>query len=287
MNDPGVLVTPAWLSGHIKHPGVVVVDVRWAPRGGTTVSKREFEDGHIPGAGFLDVDRDLAGKPFVDGPGRHPLPDPDAFALKMAALGIDDDMVVVTYDPVGGSVAARLWWMLWVTGHQVALLDGGIQAWRTQGGALESGEMKPRERSLFTSVPWPTDRIATSGAVESTIRAGAAPVLDARVGERYRGEKEPIDPVAGHIPGARSAPWTDNLNEDGTFRSVEELRKRFAALGVTNDAAVAYCGSGVTSCHDLFAMNRAGFGDARLYEGSWSDWVRDETRPVALGDDPA
>lgn len=286
MNDPGVLVTPAWLSGQLKHPGVAIVDVRWSPRGSYAVSKREFEDGHIPGAAFLDIDRDLSGKPFVDGPGRHPLPDPDAFAAKMATLGIDDEMVIVAYDDVRNSVAARLWWMLWVTGHKVALLDGGLQAWRDQGGAIESGAMTPRDRVMFGSVPWPPDRIAPASAVESTLRAGSAPVLDVRAAERYRGETEPYDPVAGHIPGARSAPWTDNLTEDGTFRSREELRQRFGALGVTGDAAISHCGSGINACHTLFAIHLAGFGDARLYEGSWSDWVHDAGRPVATGAEP-
>jgi thiosulfate/3-mercaptopyruvate sulfurtransferase len=285
MNDPGSLVTPAWLSGQLKHPGVAVVDVRWSPRGSHAVAKREYEDGHIPGAAFMDVDRDLAGKPFVDGPGRHPLPDADVFAAKMASLGIDDEMIVIAYDDVQGSVAARLWWLLWVTGHKAALLDGGLQAWRAQGGAVESGPMAPRERVMFASVPWPPDRIVTAGAVESTVRAGSAPVLDARIVERYRGETEPYDPVAGHVPGARSASYLENLQEDGSFRSREELRERYAALGVTGDAAICYCGSGVTACHDLFAIHLAGFGDARLYEGSWSDWVHDGTRAAATGPD--
>lgn len=286
MNDPGILVSPAWLLGHLKHLGVAVIDVRWSPRGSYPVAKREYEDGHIPGAAFMDIDRDLAGKPFVGGPGRHPLPDPDVFAVKMAMLGIDDEMVVVAYDDVCGSVASRLWWMLWVTGHKVALLDGGLQAWRAQGGAIEAGPMTPRDRVLFASVPWPPDRIASASAVGSTLRAGTAPVLDARAPERYRGETEPYDPVAGHIPGARSAPWTENLREDGSFRSPEELRQRFAALGVTGDAAICSCGSGVNATHDLFAINLAGFGDARLYEGSWSDWVSTGERPVATGDEP-
>ena len=286
MKDPGILVDAAWLSGNLKHPGVAVIDVRWSPRGSYAVAKREYEDAHIPGAAFLDVDRDLAGTPFSGGPGRHPLPDPDRFAAKMSALGIDDEMLVVAYDDVRGSVAARLWWMLWVTGHRAALLDGGLEVWRAQGGATESGPMAPRERVFFASVPWPTDRIAAASAVESTIRAGSAPVIDARAAERYRAETEPFDPVAGHIPGARSAPWTENLREDGTFLSPDELRERYAALGVAGDAAICYCGSGVTSCHDLFAINLAGFGDARLYEGSWSDWVHEGDRPVADGPDP-
>jgi thiosulfate/3-mercaptopyruvate sulfurtransferase len=286
VNLPGILVSPAWLSGYLTHPGVVIVDARWSPRGGAAVARREFEDGHVPGAAFLDLDRDLSAKPFRDGPGRHPLPTPDAFAETMAAIGVDDEMIVIAYDDVRGSVAARLWWMLWITGHQAALLDGGLEGWLAEGGITERGPARQRERAIFTPVPWPTDRIATAGAVESTIRAGTAPVLDARAPERYRGETEPYDPVAGHVPGARSAPWADNLGEDGRFLPVDALRERYAGLGVTNDAAIAYCGSGTTSCLDLFAMNLAGFGDARLYEGSWSDWVHEGARPVATGEDP-
>ncbi|MEX0985153.1 MAG: sulfurtransferase [Actinomycetota bacterium] len=286
MRLPNLLVTPAWLSGHLKHPGVAILDVRWSSSGGPTATRRAYEDGHIPGAGYIDVDRDLAAAPFVGGPGRHPLPTPETFAAKMAAHGIDDEMFVVVYDDVRGSVAARLWWMLWITGHQVALLDGGLEAWTREGGTLERGAPKPRDRALFTSLPWPPDRVVHAGAVDSTIRAGTAPVLDARVEERYRGDVETIDPVAGHIPGARSAAWTGNLDEDGSFLAPEALRARFEALGVTGDAAIAYCGSGVTSCHDLLALRLAGFGDARLYEGSWSDWVHEGDRPVATGPDP-
>ena len=287
MKTPGMLVSPAWVSGYLKHPGVGIVDVRWSPKGGVTATQRDFEDGHIPGAGFMDVDRDLSGTPFTGGPGRHPLPDPDVFAEKIAALGIDDEMFVVVYDDRRGSVAARLWWMLWVTGHQAILLDGGLEAWKREGGEIEWGPQRPRERALFTSVPWPADRIVTAGAVESTVRSGTAPVLDLRVGERYRGEEEPHDPVAGHIPGARSAPWEANLDADGSFLPPEVLRERYQALGVQNDAAICYCGSGVTACHGLFALRLAGFGDARLFEGSWSDWVHDPERPVATGPDLA
>jgi thiosulfate/3-mercaptopyruvate sulfurtransferase len=280
-----MLVSPAWLSGHLKHPGVAIVDVRWSPKGGITATRREFEDGHIPGAGFMDVDRELAGRPFADGPGRHPLPDPEVFAEKIATMGIDDEMFVVAYDDQRGSLAARLWWMLWVTGHQVSLLDGGLEAWTREGGSLEWGPAKPKDRALFTAVPWPMDRIVTASAVESTVRSGSAAVLDARVNERYRGDVEPHDPVAGHIPGARSAPWDMNLDADGMFLEPDVLRARYEALGVTGDAAISYCGSGVTACHDLFALRYAGFGDARLFEGSWSEWVRDPERPVATGPD--
>jgi thiosulfate/3-mercaptopyruvate sulfurtransferase len=286
VRTPGTLVDAGWVSAHLRHPDVLIVDVRWSPRGGPNVARRGFEDGHIPSAAFLDVDQDLSGTPFADGPGRHPLPTPEAFAAVMASLGVDDEMFVVAYDDVRGSVAARLWWMLWITGHQVALLDGGYEAWIQAEGAIERGPAQRRPRAIFSPVPWPKDRIVSADAVALTLRAATAPVLDARVEERYRGEDEPIDPVAGHIPGARSASWTENLDERGRFLPSDVLRQRYAALGVVGDAAIAYCGSGVTSCHDLFALQRAGFGDARLYEGSWSDWIHDGTRPIATGDDP-
>jgi thiosulfate/3-mercaptopyruvate sulfurtransferase len=204
----------------------------------------------------------------------------------MASIGVDDEIFVVAYDDVRGSVAARLWWMLWITGHRAALLDGGLEAWRDAGGQTETGPPAPSERAMFASVPWPTDRIASADAVASTIRTKVAPVLDARVSVRYRGEEEKIDPVAGHIPGALSAPWTVNQDERGLFLPPEDLRTRYEGLGVRSDAAIAYCGSGVTSCLNLFALRRAGFGDARLYEGSWSDWVSDASRPVATGPQP-
>jgi thiosulfate/3-mercaptopyruvate sulfurtransferase len=276
-----LLVQPAWLAVHLED--VIVADVRWSPADGTAGAEAAFAKGHIPGAVFFDVDRDLAGTPFVEGPGRHPLPSPEAFGRTLSSAGIDDDATVVVYDDVGGSVAARLWWMLDATGRRAAILDGGLAAWT---GPLEKGPAHPRLLSHAEPRPWPSDRLVDARAVADAVEAGA-PVLDARAGERYRGEVEPFDPVAGHVPGARSAPWTDDLDGDGRFRSPDDLRGRFAALGVTDaSTAVVYCGSGVTSCHDLFAMRFAGLGDARLYEGSWSDWVNDRDRPVATGADP-
>jgi thiosulfate/3-mercaptopyruvate sulfurtransferase len=270
----------------VNHPALIVVDVRWSPRGSTNVATREFEEGHVPGATFVDLDRDLSGRPFIDGPGRHPLPTPQAFADVMAKRGIDDEIYVVAYDDDRGSVAARLWWMLWITGHQVALLDGGLEAWRAGGGDVETGPARPKERALFTPVAWPTDRVVTASAVETTLRGRAAPVIDARAAERYRGEVEPYDRVAGHVPGAVSIPWMSLQDENGMFLPAEDLRRRFEEAGVTGDATIAYCGSGVTSCLELFAIRHAGFGDARLYEGSWSDWSHDGSRPVATGEEP-
>jgi thiosulfate/3-mercaptopyruvate sulfurtransferase len=277
----GLLVDAAWLDAHRDE--VMIADVRWSATGGTAEAERGFEAGHIPGAVFFDVDRDLAGEPFVGGPGRHPLPTAERFADTLASRGIGPNDRVVAYDDGGGSVAARLWWMLDAVGQDCALLDGGLRAWT---GALETGAAAARELADPEPRPWPKDRLVDADGVAEALRTGDV-VLDARVGERYRGETEPIDPVAGHIPGARSAPFPDVLDADGRFRPPDELRERFELAGVRDGAVpVAYCGSGVTASLDVFAMRLAGLGVARLYEGSWSDWVHDPSRPVATGADP-
>ena len=276
MND--LLVDAAWLASHRGE--VVVADVRWSATGGTGEAERAFEAGHIPGAVFFDVDRDLAGVPFVDGPGRHPLPDPERFAAMLAASGVASGDRVVAYDDGVGSVAARLWWMLDAIGMRCALLDGGLAAWE---GPVETGPAAARSPVQTNIRPWPEDRLVDADGVAEGLRSGEV-VIDARVGERYRGESEPIDPVAGHIPGARSSPFPDVVGTNGRFRSPDELRERFRAVGVDDTTVpIAYCGSGVTASLDVFALRLAGLGDARLYEGSWSDWVHDPSRPVATG----
>jgi thiosulfate/3-mercaptopyruvate sulfurtransferase len=274
-----LLVDAGWLAGHLDD--VIVADIRWSATGGTADAERAFAAGHIPGAVFFDLDRDLAATPFVEGPGRHPLPTPESFTRALAAAGIGDDDLVVAYDDVRGSVAARLWWMLDATGRRAALLDGGLEAWTDE---LETGAARPRTPADPQVRRWPPERLADVGDVSGAIDA-REPVVDARAGERFRGESEPIDPVPGHIPGARSAPWAANLDEHGRFLSADSLRERYHGLGV-DDAreAIAYCGSGVTSCLDVFAMRLAGLGDARLYEGSWSGWIHDRSRPIATGD---
>jgi len=274
-----LLVEAEWLASHLDE--VVVADVRWSPAGGTVETTRAFEAGHIPSAVFFDVDRDLAGDPS-EGPGRHPLPNPQAFARTIGAVGIDDDTFVVAYDVAGDSLAARLWWMLDGTERHAALLNGGLTAW---SGPLETGPGRPRPPVSVQPRPWPANRLVDAGAVADALRTGGVTVLDVRATERYRGDVEPLDPVAGHIPGARNAPWSGSLDTDGRFQPPDALRARFAALGV-DDRTITHCGSGVTSCHTLFAMRLAGIGDARLFGGSWSDWVRDPSRPVATGDEP-
>jgi thiosulfate/3-mercaptopyruvate sulfurtransferase len=280
---PGPLVDAAWLDVALRgrRPGLVVADVRWYP---DRPARAGFHAGHIPDAVFVDLDGDLAApaRPNRRG-GRHPLPSPEAFAEAMSRLGIGDGDALVAYDDVGGSYAARLWWMLTVTGHAAALLDGGLQAWT---GSLEAGPGRPRTPASFTARAWPSDAIATAADVDRLRTDRGGVLLDARAAERYRGETEPIDAVAGHIPGARNAPWAGNLDpRTGRFLSAQALRRRFRAAGVDGSTeVVAYCGSGVTACHDLLALQLAGFR-ASLYTGSWSDWISDQSRPVAVGDD--
>lgn len=280
-----MLVDPRWLGVRFSSGGdgaLVLADVRWAPGGH---ARDGYALGHLPGAICVDVDTDLAATPF-EGPGRHPLPSPETFASTMMRLGIGDRTAVVAYDDVGGWVAARLWWMLRVLGREVALLDlPSLEAWTADGGALETGPQRPVDAASFTPAPWPADRVVDADTVRDTLREGSAAVLDARAGERYRGEVEPIDPVAGHVPGALSAAWVGNLDQGGGLLDPGALRRRYEALGVRDDGrAIASCGSGITASFALFAMERAGLGLGRLYEGSWSDWISDASRPIAIGE---
>jgi thiosulfate/3-mercaptopyruvate sulfurtransferase len=273
----GPLVGAAWLREHAGDPRVVIADVRWKPDGS---ARAVFDAGHIPGAVLVDVDLDLAA-PAYEGPGRHPLPTPERFAERMSELGVADEDTVVAYDDASGSLAARLWWMLRATGHRAFVLDGGLVSWP---GEL-STESEPRAPARFSARPWPADLIASAEDVRDAIARDLA-VLDARAGERYRGEVELIDAKAGHIPGARSAPFAENVDPASQrFLSGEELRERFEELGA-GEGAIVYCGSGLTSCQLVLAMETAELPSPRLYVGSWSDWIRDPARPVAAGSEP-
>jgi thiosulfate/3-mercaptopyruvate sulfurtransferase len=278
MELPGPLVSPEWLVEHLDSGDLVVADVRWVP-GGSAADR--FPEGHIPGAASFDLDRDLA-SPLGEGPGRHPLPPPETFAATMSTAGIGESDAVVAYDDAGGSVAARLWWMLAVTGHRAAVLDGGLAAWT---GPVETGPAARREPVAFNGRAWPRDFVTNADGVARSLQNGSATVLDARAPERFRGETEPFDAVAGHIPGARSAPWPGNLDpETGRFLAPERLRARFEELGAADGPVIASCGSGTTACHDVLALQLAGLGPTILYEGSWSDWSSDPSRPVATGE---
>ena len=256
----------------------VLLDIRWTLGG--PPGFLEFAGGHLPGARFVDLDTELAGPPGR-GRGRHPMPEPERFQEAMRRVGVGDSTSVVVYDAGGGLSAARAWWLLRYFGHaETRLLDGGLQAWKAAGFPVSTDE-RPPARGDFTA------RAGAMALIDAPAAAALARhgvLLDARAAERYRGEVEPVDPVAGHIPGARSAPTAANLDAEGRFLPAAGLSARFAALGARpGDQVGAYCGSGVTAAHEVLALELAGI-PAALYAGSWSAWVSDPTRPVAIGD---
>ncbi|WP_019890005.1 sulfurtransferase [Streptomyces purpureus] len=261
----------------------VLLDIRWqlstAKAAGAAPfdGRAAYEAGHIPGAVFVDLDAELAGAPGTSG--RHPLPDVDAFGAVMRRAGVRADVPVVVYDGGQGWAAARAWWLLRWTGHQDArVLDGGLAAW---SGPLSTDIPRPVEGDFK---PVPGAGLLDAEAAAALARSGL--LLDARAGERYRGDVEPLDRVGGHIPGAVSAPTTENVSPDGRFLSPQDLTARFRALGATPDTEVGvYCGSGVSGAHEVLALAVAGI-PAALYAGSWSEWTQDESRPVATGPDP-
>jgi thiosulfate/3-mercaptopyruvate sulfurtransferase len=249
--------------------------------------RRLYAEGHLPGAGFADLDLDLSG-PIGPQTGRHPLPDPAALLRRLGDWGVDADTSVVVYDDLGGAFAARLWWLLRWLGHRdVRLLDGGIQAWSAAGGALTTEAPVREPRNFVPRID--ADAWVSTPDLLRLLAEGRIQVIDARAPARFRGESEPIDPVAGHIPGAINLPLQGNLGEDGGFLPAPLLRERFlAAIGTRDPQEIAHsCGSGVNACHNLLAMEVAGLGGSRLYAGSWSEWIRSPERPVAVGDEPA
>ncbi len=268
MSDP--LISAVELADLLD--ATTVLDVRYRMAG--PPGRAEFDSGHIPGATYVDLDADLAG---TQGEGRHPLPDPTDFETAMRRAGVDNERPVVVYDDWAGRAAARCWWLLRWAGHpDVRVLDGGWSGWLAEGG----------DRSDMQNPPAAGDFTVQHGALH--VRAAgdvldAGILVDARAPERYRGESEPVDPVAGHIPGAVNVPTETNLDASGRFRSTAQLRALYAAAGVDGSTDVTvYCGSGVTACHDVLALERVGI-TATLYPGSWSGWVSDGSRPVEKG----
>lgn len=279
----GALVGTEWLASRLGEPGLVVADVRWyldpARRG-----RDAWRAGHVPGAVFLDVDEDLSASGGGRGlpAGRHPWPSAEQVGRVMGTAGIGPGVRVVAYDDASGSVAARLWYVLRAHGHDdVAVLDGGIARWTAEGRPL-STEVPRVVPAAFSGRLWPGFVIDKAGLVAAHRRRL---VLDARAAERYRGETEPIDPRAGHVPGARSAPWTGNVTSDPVpvFLPPAALRRRYEALGAAREEPVVYCGSGVNACHDLLALHLSGLRGT-LYAGSWSEWSSDPSLPLATGD---
>lgn len=271
------LISAGDLLARLNDPALRICDVRWwltDPGKG----RRDYDVAHVPGAVFVDVDRDLVA---AEGPGRHPLPSPPEFVAHMERLGIGDDSEVVAYDDAGGTIAARLWWMLDDLGHgNVRVLDGGIGAWVAAGYPLTSEVPGYAPGHLSLRPAW--TRVIDREGLAGRLLAANVTLVDARAPERYRGEFEPVDPVPGHIPGARSHPSADSLGPDGHFLAPDTLRERLRGLGRD---VVTSCGSGVTACHTALAMRIAGLTDPVLYSGSYSDWSR-TGMPVATGDEP-
>jgi thiosulfate/3-mercaptopyruvate sulfurtransferase len=243
----------------------------------------EYARAHLPGALYLHLDRDLS-SPISERSGRHPLPDPERFAARLGELGVTSDSQIIAYDQGNGAYGARLWWLArWIGLRNVAVLDGGIAAWRAAGLPLETAVRTPQSRTLTPSLT--PDAWVSSDAVNELRQRPGALLIDARGAERFAGRNETLDPVAGHVPGARNRPFLDNLGADGRFLPADVLRQRFATIlgSLAPSSAIAMCGSGVTACHNLLALEHAGFTGARLYAGSWSEWIRDPRRPVATG----
>ena len=277
----GHLIAAEELVRRLHDPALRVADVRYE-LADPFAGRRAYETGHIPGAVFLDLHHDLAGKAGPHG-GRHPLPDPATFAATLGAAGIGDEHEVVVTDADTGMFAARLWWMLRQLGHgRVRVLDGGMAAYQAAGGPL-TRDPPSHPPAIFTPRPDPT-RLVDRAEVLARLGAPDRVLVDARAAERYRGEVEPIDRRAGHIPGAINLPFGGNLS-GGRFLDREALRRRFAPLEGAGEVVV-YCGSGVTACHDLLAMAEAGLPPGRLYAGSWSDWSSYDDAPVATGEEP-
>lgn len=278
------LISAEDLNRHIQDPSWIVLDCRHEltnPEAGRSA----YVNGHIPGAQFAHLDTDLSDKspgPRGEFRGRHPLPEHNAFIETLRRWGINHGSQVIAYDAQGGMFAARLWWMLRWVGHEaVAVLDGGLPAWQTLGLPLSSepvarqrGNIEPRASSVTTvSVE---DVLANLSHAKYT-------VIDARAPDRFRGENETLDPVGGHIPGAKNRFFKDNLQADGRFKPADQLRMEFNTLGVAPQESIMQCGSGATACHNLLAMEVAGLSGAALYPGSWSEWCADPSRPIATG----
>lgn len=277
------LITPEQLAPHLNDPLWRVFDCRHElsnPEAG----ERAYRQSHIPNAQFLHLDRDLSGRKTGKN-GRHPLPDPAAFAELMARCGVSNSSQVIAYDDAGGMCAARLWWMLRWLGHKhVAVLDGSFPAWQQAGLPITSEIPKVQPAKFEWQL---SDQPVDIASVMSKLGDPKVLLLDCRGADRFRGENETIDPVAGHIPGAINRPFRDNLTPEGRFRSPNDLRKDYSSIlrDRPTDNVVAYCGSGVSACHNLLALAYAGFDGARLYAGSWSEWCSDGQRPIATGSD--
>jgi thiosulfate/3-mercaptopyruvate sulfurtransferase len=278
------LISPAELAPHVADPDWLVIDCRFE-LGNPQTGERAYAAGHVPHAIYAHLDRDLAA-PIAPQTGRHPLPHPEKLAETLASWGLTPQTQVVAYDADNAAYAARLWWLLRWVGHEtVAVLDGGFKAW-TDAGLPTTTEVPKRRAGHFVARPR-RDMWFDAGEVAERVQRADWRLLDARAPERFAGTVEPIDPVAGHVPGARNHPFASNLGSDARFLPVQELRRRFeqSQAGVADDHTIVMCGSGVTACNLLLAMEAAGKRGARLYAGSWSEWIREPSRPIKKGTD--
>ena len=276
------LISTDELASRLGQPDLVICDVRHDLGNAAAWGQQQYLAGHIPGAVFVHLDRDLSA-PNTGRTGRHPLPTPEAAAALFGRLGIATGRQAVIYDQGSGAFAARLWWMLrWLGFETGAVLDGGFAKWTSEGRPVTTAVTTPDPAKFVIRQVVPT--VNASGVMASLPRHTLV-LLDARAPERFRGESEPLDPVAGHIPGARNRPYTQNLDANGTFKHAAILRAEFEGVldGALPELVVHQCGSGVTACHNLLAMEIAGFPPTRLYPGSWSEWCSDPSRPVATG----
>jgi thiosulfate/3-mercaptopyruvate sulfurtransferase len=279
------LIDPPALAGLLGKQDVAIVDCRF-DLAASAAGRDAYLRAHVPGASFADLNQDLSVPPGKDS-GRHPLPDKAHFAALLGALGIDRAAQVFAYDQSSGAFAARFWWMLRWLGHErVALLDGGFDAWLASGGKVQAGAQRVAPRHYEPQGEG--ERPVTSQEVLAATERRDRLIVDARAAERYSGQVEPLDTAAGHIPGAVNAPFSGNLAPTGQFLPAPELRRRWLQIlgGTPPQKLIAMCGSGVTACHNLLALEVAGLPGASLYAGSWSEWIRDPARPIAVGSTP-
>ena len=276
------VIEPAEVVPHLGDPRWAIVDCRF-DLANPGAGYEQYRSGHIPGARYAHLNQDLSG-PITPSTGRHPLPPLEEFARRLGAWGIDERSQVIAYDDAGGAIAARLWWMLHWVGHEAAaVLNGGLKAWLAAGLPLEADE---RRATPATFVARPrAEQAVTLDELVPALADRSVVLVDARSADRFAGQNETLDPVAGHVPGARNHPFMSNLDAERRFLPTHVLRERWSKTlaDASADRVVTMCGSGVTACHDLLALQIAGFSGARLYPGSWSEWIRDARRPIATG----
>ncbi|MBV6717405.1 sulfurtransferase [Paenibacillus chitinolyticus] len=275
------IVSLEWLYEHLQDPDLLIADCRFA-LGEPWSGRQDYSIDHIPGAFYVDLEEDMSGEKREHG-GRHPLPDLGAFSMRASALGVDASKTVVAYDDQGGAMAARLWWMLRFLGHErVYVLDRGYSQWRAAGYPVTAEAPQASPATFSPKVQ--RHMLASMDEVKAKLGEKGTVLIDSREGARYRGEQEAIDPVAGHIPGARNRFWKDALDAEGSWRSAEEQKERFRGLENAEELIV-YCGSGVSACPNVLALEEAGIPGVKLYAGSWSDWISYEENPIAVGEE--